>query len=309
MKLFLIVIAIVAVTGFFFIKQDISPGSVAVNVSEVNESDKEPEQIPEISVSVSILPERIIQGELVLVTINGTQAVKSITFEGKRLDVFNNEGKLQALIGIDLRKISGKYPLVVILVDGTVIKKDITVGERVVVKEKFKIPEKLGGDTPESEKNLISTLIQEGVIINSIPTGDKKLWEGKFRYPTEVPIVTDVYGYSRLTGASTIAHKGTDFRALVGTPLYAMNTGTVRYTRYLRNYGHTIVLDHGLGLQTIYMHLSEVLVKNGDGVVKGELIAKSGDTGYVFGPHLHLSIKIDHISIDPMKFMELLGSI
>ena len=143
MKLFLIVIAIVAVTGFFFIKQDISPGSVAVNVSEVNESDKEPEQIPEISVSVSILPERIIQGELVLVTINGTQAVKSITFEGKRLDVFNNEGKLQALIGIDLRKISGKYPLVVILVDGTVIKKDITVGGRGVGKKKVKIPGKL----------------------------------------------------------------------------------------------------------------------------------------------------------------------
>ena len=307
MRVVLIVIVIVAVSGFYFLKPEASPGSAAVNAPVVIEQENMPEEIPEIS--VSILPEKVIQGEPVLVTVNGTQVIKSITFENKRLNVFNNEGKLQVLIGIDLRKVGGKYPLVVTLLDGTVIKKDITVGERVIVKEQFHIPDNLGGDTPESEKRLISTLVQEGVIINSIPTTDKKLWEGKFRYPLEAPIVvTDVYGYSRLTGASTIAHKGTDFRALVGTPVYAMNTGTARYTGYLRNYGHTIVLDHGFGLQTIYMHLSEVLVKNGDSVEKGELIGKSGDTGYVFGPHLHLSVKIDHISIDPMKFMELLGN-
>ena len=93
----------------------------------------------------------------------------------------------------------------------------------------------------------------------------------------------------------------------MGTSVYAMNSGRVAYTGYLRNYGHTVVLDHGLGVQTIYMHLSEVLVNDGDTVSHGQLIAKSGDTGYTFGAHLHLSIKIDHISIDPMKFMEILG--
>ena len=55
------------------------------------------------------------------------------------------------------------------------------------------------------------------------------------------------------------------------------------------------------------MHLSEIIIKNGDIVEKGQLIAKSGNTGYVLGPHLHLTIRINGISIDPLKFMELLG--
>ncbi|MDP2641908.1 MAG: M23 family metallopeptidase, partial [bacterium] len=159
------------------------------------------------------------------------------------------------------------------------------------------------------EKTLINTLVQEGAIINSIPTANTVLWSGEFRLPIDEPItITDTYGYSRLTGASSISHKGTDFRASLGTPVFAMNSGTIRFTDFLRNYGNTIVIDHGLGLQTIYMHLSEINVETGDEVKRGDLIGKSGDTGYVLGPHLHLSIKIGGISIDPERFMALFGN-
>jgi murein DD-endopeptidase MepM/ murein hydrolase activator NlpD len=120
--------------------------------------------------------------------------------------------------------------------------------------------------------------------------------------------VTDTYGNSRVTGGSNISHKGTDFRAAVGTPIYAMNSGVVRLTRNMRNYGNTIVIDHGLGLHTIYMHLSEISVDLNQRVEKGELIGKSGDTGYVLGPHLHLTIRINGISIDPEKFMAIFGT-
>lgn len=289
----LFAIAIVVLTGLYFSESVTAP-------------EKPPEQVPEIS--LSILPTKIIQGDPVFVTVNGTSTIMSITFEGKKLGVFSNDNKLSALIGIDLRKIPGHYPLTVTFKDGTIIKKDLTVGEKIIAKAPLGIPEKLGGDTPESEQNLIKTLIEESAVINAVPTAGEKLWDGGFRFPLDGEVtVTDTYGYSRLTGASTIAHKGTDFRASVGTPVYAANSGTVRYTGFLRNYGRTIVIDHGLGLQTVYMHLSEILVKNGDKINKGELIAKSGDTGYVFGPHLHLSVKIDRISVDPMKFMELLG--
>jgi murein DD-endopeptidase MepM/ murein hydrolase activator NlpD len=86
-----------------------------------------------------------------------------------------------------------------------------------------------------------------------------------------------------------------------------MNRGIVRFTDSLRNYGKTVVIDHGLGLQTVYMHLSEIIVSLGQMVDKGELIGMSGDTGYVLGPHLHLTVRIWDISIDPIKFLELLG--
>ncbi|MDP3875286.1 MAG: M23 family metallopeptidase [bacterium] len=279
--------------------------------------------------SFSIFPDTILQGDPARITVNGLnftstdsispsttglgpsgllQAIKSLTFDGKPLPVFFYDGKPTALVGIDLRGKIGSYLLVLTLEDGQKIEKKLLVGKRIIAKAPFGIPEKLGGDTPEAEKELINTLIQESTIISAVPTSDEMLWSSGFRFPLADPvIVTDTYGYSRLTGASTISHKGTDLRATLGTSVYAMNSGLVRFVRNLRNYGNTIIIDHGLGLQTIYMHLSEMNVEVGDTVERGELIGKSGDTGYVLAPHLHITVRIGGISIDPMKFMELLG--
>lgn len=258
-------------------------------------------------VSIIFNPANPIQGEPVLVSVenlSGTTSVRSITFNGRALGVFGH----QALLGIDLRQTTGNYPVMATLSDGTKIQKNLVVGKREVVQAPLGIPDSLGGDTPEAEKELLNTLAQEGALINAIPTTPSKLWSGSFRLPLHPPItITDTYGYSRLTGASTIAHKGTDYRAAVGTPVYAMNSGRIAFKRNLRNYGNVVAIDHGLGLLTIYMHLSEVLVNEGKSVERGALIARSGDTGYVLGPHLHLTVRINQISIDPEKFMNLLG--
>jgi len=253
--------------------------------------------------SVSFAPASVIQGEPLLVTVEDAE-VRSISFNGTKLGVFENS----ALLGLDLRMTPGTYPVVATLSDGTTVKKSLVVGKRAVVEAPLGIPEELGGDTPAAEQQLLTTLAQEGLIINAIPTSPTKLWNGEFRMPLDPPItITDTYGYSRLTGASSIAHKGTDFRAAVGTPVYAMNSGKVAYVGFLRNYGHVVAVDHGLGLLTIYMHLSKVQATRSNLVEKGELIAYSGDTGYVLGPHLHLTVRINNISVDPMKFAELMG--
>lgn len=262
-------------------------------------------------ISISISPGTIIQGDPAQITINGlssTQAIKSLSFDGKPVPVFLYEGKSTALVGIDLRGRTGSYKLVLTLEDGQKVEGELVVGERAVAKAPLSIPEKLGGDTPEAEKELIKTLAEEASLISAVTTSDQKLWGNRFRFPLAGEVfITDTYGYTRLTGASTISHKGTDFRATVGTPVYAMNSGLVRLTKQLRNYGKTIIIDHGLGLFTIYMHLSEMNVKVDDLVQKGDFIGKSGETGYVLGPHLHITVRIGGTSIDPMKFMELLG--
>ena len=269
------------------------------------------EEVVKEEINLQIVPESVIQGEPVLVLVNGlgsTTRVTSLRFNNKPLDIFLYEGRPAALIGLDLRFAPGTYPLQATFYDAPAIQTKITVGKRVIATEPLGIPEKLGGNTPESEKELVNTLVEEGRIINAIKTSPEKLWSGGFRYPVAGPIViTDTYGYSRQTGGSSISHKGTDFRAKVGTPIYAMNSGKVAFTQYLRNYGNTIVLDHGLGLLTMYMHLSKISVTKGEMVEKGEMIGLSGDTGYVLGPHLHLTVRINNISIDPEKFIEILG--
>jgi murein DD-endopeptidase MepM/ murein hydrolase activator NlpD len=224
--------------------------------------------------------------------------------------MFIYDGQVTALLGVDLNSSAGTFPLVLTLHDGRQVSKDLVVEQRTVILNPFEIPDSLGGNTPQGIKQLISTLALEGKTINAIPTDGKKLWTEKFRYPLNSPIVVaDPYGYTRVISNFTMPHKGTDFEAPIGTPVYAMNRGVVRFTDTLRNYGKTILIDHGIGLQTVYMHLSEISVTNGQMVEKGELIGLSGDTGYVLGPHLHLTVRIWDISIDSIKFLDLLGEV
>ncbi len=289
---------------FNYRSDDSSPSSMEPQATTTSLVSEKP--LPR-EVSITVAPLDLIQGEPALISVenlSGTATVKALSFNGKNLGLFGNS----ALLGIDLRMAAGSYPLVATLSDGRTVKANLTVGKRTLVEAPLGIPESLGGNTPQAEQELVNTLAQEGAIINAIPTSPAKLWSGAFRYPLDGEItITDTYGYSRLTGATTIAHKGTDFRAATGTPVYAMNAGKVAYVGFLRNYGNVIAIDHGLGLLTIYMHLSEVVAPKGKLVEKGELIAKSGATGYVLGPHLHLSVRINNISIDPMKFMALMG--
>ena len=273
-----------------------------------NEYDSKPEGE---KVEIIVTPASPIQGEPVLVEVSGvgTSSIRALKFKNESMAVFERgarDGRAAGLIGLDLRMPPGEYPVTLTLTDGRVIQKNVKIGERKVVQAPLGIPEKLGGDTPEAEKELLETLAKEGKIINEIKTSQEQFWAGSFHYPLNGEItITDTYGYSRLTGASTIAHKGTDFRAKVGTPVYAINSGILRFTRNLRNYGNTVAIDHGTGVLSIYMHLSQIEVEEGEKVNKGDLIAYSGDTGYVLGPHLHLTIRINNISIDPMKFYEL----
>lgn len=259
----------------------------------------------------SIYPDIVRQGDPALIIVEGiasTSSVKTFTFDNRPLISFIYEGKIAALLGVDLYSTVGKFPLVLTLQDGREVKGEFVISQRPEDRRSFDIPEKLGGNTSQSIKNLVSTLAEEGKIINAIPTSNKRFWIEKFRSPLDIPIVVaDVYGYTRVIGNFTMPHKGTDLEAPIGTPVYSMNKGMVRFADTLRNYGDTVVVDHGVGLQTVYMHLSEIKVKNDQIVERGEIIGLSGDTGYVLNPHLHVTVRIWDVSIDTMKFLELLG--
>lgn len=275
---------------------------------------EEPSPVSDVEpVTISITPPSPFPGEPVKVTLNSLDSiskVKSLTFNDKPLAIFEEEGKLATLIGLDFHEKPGSYPLVLTLDDNQKIESSIEVRKRELISADFDIPEQLGGNTSKAEHELTTTLSKDSAILNSVTTqvSPEKLWSGQFRFPLEgSPVVTDVYGYSRKTGSVSLSHLGTDFRAAEGTPVYAINSGKVAYTGTLRNFGETVIIDHGLGLMTLYMHLSEINVKMGDRAEKGDPIAKSGSTGYSLGPHLHLSVRINGLSIDPQKFLELMG--
>jgi hypothetical protein len=259
-------------------------------------------------VSITIRPTEPIQGDPLMIQVNGlsgTTTVQSISLASRVLNSFIYRGIPTALYGIDLRKTPGIYHITVRLSDGKILSREVVIGSKEKYEAVFTIPAKLGGNATSSQKALASRLVTENASLENIWTGKKAFWKESFRYPVAVPIVTDTYGYVRKTGVTTIAHKGTDFRAVTGTDVYAMNRGVVRLVRNYEDYGRTIVVDHGLGLMAFYMHLSKILVNEGELVLPLQVIGQSGDTGYAESPHLHITVRIGGVSIDPVRFMEL----
>jgi len=96
-----------------------------------------------------------------------------------------------------------------------------------------------------------------------------------------------------------------DFRAPSGTPVRAGNSGTVVLARLLYYEGNCVVIDHGLGLFTISMHLSHIDVREGQRVATGEKLGLSGATGRVTGPHLHWAVRWQGAYLDPAKLLQL----
>ncbi|MGA2417710.1 MAG: M23 family metallopeptidase [Candidatus Staskawiczbacteria bacterium] len=106
-------------------------------------------------------------------------------------------------------------------------------------------------------------------------------------------------------GATKMQHLGIDLQAAEKTDIYAVNDGKVVATLNLSNYGKTVIIDHGLDIFSLYLHLDEFNVFVGSRVRRGELIGLSGDTGYVSGPHLHFSMRVDGARVDPVEFIQI----
>jgi len=98
-------------------------------------------------------------------------------------------------------------------------------------------------------------------------------------------------------------HTGTDIGGSYGDDIYASASGIVLESRYNGGYGYMIKIDHGDGITTVYGHASKLLVKAGETVVKGQLIALIGSSGTSTGPHVHFEVRIDDVPVDPMPFI------
>ncbi|MBC7995179.1 MAG: M23 family metallopeptidase [Rhizobacter sp.] len=98
-------------------------------------------------------------------------------------------------------------------------------------------------------------------------------------------------------------HTGLDFPGDVGTPIMAAAGGVVRSTDFHAAYGNLLEIDHGNGLTTRYAHASKILVKAGDLVKRGQVVAQVGTTGRSTGPHLHFEVSVEGVLQNPAKFL------
>lgn len=130
-----------------------------------------------------------------------------------------------------------------------------------------------------------------------------------FANPINSKITSD-FGTARIyNGVARNYHSGTDFRAKVGENIKAPNNGKIVLVMDRFYLGNVIYIDHGHGAYSYFAHLSRSLVKEGDFVKKGQLIAKSGKTGRITGPHLHYAMRLHNITVDPLQYTSLYNKI
>ena len=205
-----------------------------------------------------------------------------------------------ALVGVPYRANLGKVSLkegIVLEVKAANYKKEqITVTDTSKVRPNKEQQERIARELEEANK----------IYLTRTP---KRLWSEKFELPLG-SVITSHYGNARIfNGEVKSYHAGTDFRAMIGTPIKAANDGKIALAKERFMSGKSVIIDHGEGIYSAYFHCSELKVQVGQSVKKGEIIALSGDTGRVSGAHLHFSMMIQGVSVDALHFITTLNAL
>ena len=156
-------------------------------------------------------------------------------------------------------------------------------------------------------KSVLKRIRKENILLRkTFKKYTKKLFkENRLHKPLRKLVVSTPFGAKRIiNGKKRSIHWGTDFEGKKGEPVYSALSGIVVIAKDMFFTGKTVVINHGLGLYTLYAHLSEIDVREGDFVKIGEIIGKVGSTGRSTAPHLHFGVYINDIKVDPMILLK-----
>ncbi len=269
-------------------------------------------QHPAVPATIRWLPERVIEGTLFRIIVDGGDpAVQSAagTFAGQPLHFdMTGDGSLEALAAAPLDS-TGAVQLRVQIrhVDGSrdeqVIPLPVAVGDYRL--EELTVAPQFGRPQPPEIQERIAAEARRARAVSEASHATPRLWEPPFVAP-RTSRITSGFGSGRIfNGQVQSRHTGTDFAGAVGAPVHAPARGVVAIVGDFYLGGGVVYIDHGAGLVTAYLHLSEQLVAEGDTVTTGQRIGSVGATGRVTGPHLHWIVRYGGYSVDAMSLLEL----
>jgi murein DD-endopeptidase MepM/ murein hydrolase activator NlpD len=256
-------------------------------------------------------PAHLVNGSPVLFKVVPPVRLESLT--GTWLDhqvffSFDPQSKLWfAIAGAGLETPVGKFALT--LKAKTAAGQELSfVQQLAIAKGRYRqvvltVPKQFTAPTPEQQEQIRKDQeLKHEVFARFDP---KREWAGDFLPPVRASI-TDVFGTARVfNGATQSVHEGLDYGVPSNTPVVALNNGTVLLARPLFFEGNCVVLNHGQGLLTLYMHLSKMEVQEGDRVLRGQEIALSGGSGRATGPHLHVAVRWEGLYLNPATLLSL----
>lgn len=254
------------------------------------------------TISVSVSSRFADQGDPVLVEVsvapppdNLAMVWKGRTFPLKKA----GNGRFLALIGIDLMEPPGKVPLSVVTDrDGTTTRLDLdlAVREKAFPVQVLSLPKKMA----EFDAVTLERIRREAQVLEvRLAAVSAPAWDLPFLPPVE-DYRPAGFGARRVINREPRSpHAGVDLHLPEGTPVRAIAAGTVAFSGEQFFGGRSVVLDHGGGLFSIYYHLQETVVSEGQRVGKGQRIGAVGSSGRATGPHLHFGIRAAGGRVDP----------
>lgn len=220
------------------------------------------------------------------------------TWLDRRIEFRPDGDVYSALAGVSLNQEPGAYPLIL---GGE--KVEVAVTDHAYPSSRITVPQKFVAPPKEIQAQIDEEIsIKQSVFKSSRP---ERLWQGPFISPANTRY-TSSFGSRRVyNGKTRSVHQGLDYSAPMGTQVTAANSGHVVIARPMYFEGGLVVIDHGESIFTLYMHLSEFLVKEGEAIEKGTPIAKSGASGRVTGPHLHFGVRWQDLYLEPSTLLRL----
>ncbi|GMR05005.1 MAG: M23 family metallopeptidase [Thermodesulfobacteriota bacterium] len=252
---------------------------------------------------VDLSDETLPQGGVTLIHIGGGPAGQAVSASFGGGEVFTIEAQDGAwgIVAADLETKPGTYELS--FGEGKV---QSTTALQVVAGDYGTTRLRLPRDMVEFDEKTLHRIKKEQNLLRMVWAGSspKPLWNAPFSMPLKGRI-TGHFGSRRiLNGSPRSPHGGLDIAAPAGTPVKAANRGRVAFVGDFFFYGRFMVIDHGLGVFTLYAHLNSVEAGYGQVVKAGAVIGRVGATGRATGPHLHFSVKVGDVRVSPDRFFE-----
>ncbi len=224
-------------------------------------------------------------------------------FQEKKLLVYPSSGNYYALIGIPLKLKPGSYEIKYTDHNGSSKVKSFIVKNKKYNISRIKIKNNnMVNPDPKTQEKIISELTNIGSAVN---TYTQDLPHSLILRQPVSGIPTTSFGAQRIINDQLKdPHTGMDIAAATSTPVYAAASGKVVLADNFYLPGNMVALDHGRGLVTMYAHLSEILVKPGEIIKRGDILGKVGSTGRVTGPHLHWTVRLNETPVNPALFLE-----
>jgi len=253
---------------------------------------------------VSVSPAQVYQGNafLVLLKTGDNQNPPEAKFENRPVYFSETaDGRYIGMGTVEPRLKPAVYTVSVAL-NGETHEADVTVLRQDFPVERLSLPEKQVSLSPEDSRRAQEEAARLGQLW---PQVSEVRWTLPFHLPVDGNLGTRFGTRRILNGLEKNPHNGQDIKAPRGTPVRAISTGRVVFREDLFFGGNTLVLDHGGGLFSFYMHLEEFLVNEGQNVDTGTAIATVGSTGRSTGPHLHVGMKLGGVNLNPVSVVDL----